>query len=94
MPSALVPLIAITLLDVLGFSLLIPVLPFCAEYFGASPTTAGAIYTTVAAASLLSSPFWGRFHDRAGRGEVLIAAHPAGLLDFLAIAGAGPADAP
>jgi DHA1 family tetracycline resistance protein-like MFS transporter len=86
MPRALVPLIAITFVDVLGFTILIPILPFYAEHFGASPTVVGAIYSTVAVASLLSSPFWGRLSDRIGRKGVLIAAQVAGLLGFSLLA--------
>ena len=86
MPRALVPLLAITFVDVLGFTILIPILPFYAEHFGASPATVGAIYSTVAVASLLSSPFWGRLSDRIGRKGVLIAAQVAGLLGFSLLA--------
>ncbi len=86
MPRALLPLLAITFVDVLGFTMLIPILPFYAEHFGASPTTVGAIYSTVAVASLLSSPFWGRLSDRIGRKGVLIAAQVAGLLGFSLLA--------
>jgi DHA1 family tetracycline resistance protein-like MFS transporter len=86
MPRALLPLLAITFVDVLGFTMLIPILPFYAEHFGASPTTVGAIYSTVAVASLLSSPFWGRLSDRIGRKGVLIAAQLAGLLGFSLLA--------
>jgi DHA1 family tetracycline resistance protein-like MFS transporter len=67
---------------VLGFTILIPILPFYAEHFGASPTTVGAIYSTVAVCSLLSSPFWGRLSDRIGRKGVLVAAQVAALLGF------------
>jgi MFS family permease len=86
MPRALVPLLAITFVDVLGFTILIPILPFYAEHFGASPTTIGAIYATLAICSLLSSPFWGRLSDRIGRKGVLIAAQVAGLLGFSLLA--------
>ncbi|MEA2719428.1 MAG: transporter, family, tetracycline resistance protein [Candidatus Eremiobacteraeota bacterium] len=86
MPRALVPLLAITFVDVLGFTILIPILPFYAEHFGASPTTIGAIYATLAVCSLLSSPFWGRLSDRIGRKGVLIAAQVAGLLGFSLLA--------
>jgi MFS family permease len=65
---------------------LIPILPFYAEHFGASPTTVGAIYATLAVCSLLSSPFWGRLSDRIGRKGVLIAAQVAGLLGFSLLA--------
>src|ERR1700676_978569 len=86
MPRALVPLLAITFVDVLGFTILIPILPFYAEHFGASPTIIGAIYATVAVCSLLSSPFWGRLSDRIGRKGVLIAAQVACLFGFSLLA--------
>jgi len=86
MPRALVPLLAITFVDVLGFTILIPILPFYAEHFGASPTTVGAIYATLAVCSLLSSPLWGRLSDRIGRKGVLLAAQVATLLGFTLLA--------
>ena len=66
--------------------MLIPILPFYAEHFGASPTIVGAIYSTVAVCALVSSPFWGRLSDRIGRKGVLIAAQVAGLLGFSLLA--------
>lgn len=89
MPRALLPLLAITFVDVLGFTLLIPLLPFYAEHFGASPSTVGAIYATVAACSLVSSPFWGRLSDRIGRKGVLMAAQIAAFLGFVLLASGG-----
>ena len=86
MPRALWPLLAITFVDVLGFTILIPILPFYAEHFGASPTAVGAIYASVAIASLVSSPFWGRLSDRIGRKGVLIAAQVACFLGFTLLA--------
>ncbi len=86
MPRALLPLLAITFVDVLGFTILIPILPFYAEHFGASPTTVGAIYATFALCSLVSSPFWGRLSDSIGRKGVLVAAQVAGFLGFALLA--------
>lgn len=86
MPRALLPLLAITFVDVLGFTILIPILPFYAEHFGASPTVVGAIYATVAFCSLVSSPFWGRLSDSIGRKGVLVAAQVAGFLGFALLA--------
>ncbi len=86
MPRALLPLLAITFVDVLGFTILIPILPFYAEHFGASPTTIGAIYATLAVCSLVSSPLWGRLSDTIGRKGVLVAAQVAGFLGFALLA--------
>ena len=86
MPRALIPLLAITFVDLLGFTILIPILPFYAEHFGATPTTIGAIYATVAVCSLVSSPLWGRLSDSVGRKGVLIAAQVASLVGYALLA--------
>jgi MFS transporter, DHA1 family, tetracycline resistance protein len=86
MPRALLPLLAITFVDVLGFTLLIPILPFYAEKLGANPTVVGAIYSTVAVCSLVSSPFWGNLSDRIGRKRVLLAAQVFAFLGFVLLA--------
>lgn len=86
MPRALLPLLAITFVDILGFTVLIPILPFYAEQYGATPSTVGAIYATVAFCSLVSSPFWGRLSDKVGRKGVLLAAQIAGFLGFTLLA--------
>jgi DHA1 family tetracycline resistance protein-like MFS transporter len=85
-PRALLPLLAITFVDVLGFTLLIPILPYYAEALGASPTIVGAIYSTAAVCSLISSPFWGNLSDRIGRKRVLIAAQVFAFAGFVLLA--------
>lgn len=72
MPLALIPLLAVTFIDVLGFSILIPVLPFYAEHFGAGPQTVGLLVATVAIFGLISSPVLGALSDRVGRREILL----------------------
>ena len=90
MNKALIPILGITLVDVLGFTMLIPILPYYAEHYGASPLAVGGIYTTVAAVSLIASPLWGRLSDRIGRKGVLLAAQIASAIGFtlLGIGGA------
>lgn len=83
MNKALIPILGITLVDVLGFSMLIPILPYYAEHYGASPVAVGAIYSTVALCALVSSPIWGRVSDRIGRKGVLLASQVAAALGFL-----------
>jgi DHA1 family tetracycline resistance protein-like MFS transporter len=88
--KALVPILGITLVDVLGFTMLIPILPYYAEHYGASPIAVGLIYATVAFVALFASPFWGRLSDRIGRKGVLLAAQIASAIGFtlLGIGGA------
>ena len=83
MNKALIPILGITLVDVLGFTMLIPILPYYAEHYGASPVAVGLIYSTVAFFALFASPLWGRLSDRIGRKGVLLAAQIASAIGFL-----------
>ena len=60
-------------LDLLGFGIIIPIQPFYAEAFGASPTQVtwlGAAYSVM---QFLFVPLWGRLSDRLGRRPVVLA---------------------
>lgn len=59
-------------LDLIGFGIILPVLPRFAEDAGASPTTAGVLVASFSVAQLLFAPVWGRVSDRIGRKPVLI----------------------
>jgi MFS family permease len=50
----------------------VPVLPYWATEFGASPTKIGLLLTAYAAAQFLCAPLWGRLSDRIGRRPVLL----------------------
>ncbi len=72
MPRALIPLLAVTFVDVLGFSIIIPLLPFYAQHYGASAPVVGWLIATVALCSLISSPILGALSDRLGRRNILL----------------------
>ncbi|MBK6766317.1 MAG: MFS transporter [bacterium] len=59
-------------IDLLGFGLIIPALPFYAESFGASFVTIGLLSASYSAMHFLFSPLWGRLSDRIGRRPVLL----------------------
>ena len=59
-------------LDLIGFGIILPVLPRFAEDAGASPTVAGILVASFSVAQLLFAPVWGRVSDRTGRKPVLI----------------------
>ena len=61
-------------LDMVGFGIMLPVLPLYAEEFGASPAVAAAVLAVFSAAQMVAAPLWGRLSDRVGRKPVLIAA--------------------
>jgi len=66
------PLFLTVLVDMVGFGIVIPLLPFYAQKFGATPDV---VTLTVAAYTLTQfvfAPLWGRISDRYGRRPVLL----------------------
>ena len=86
--STLRILFSIIVIDVIGFGIIIPVLPFYAEEFGASGLVLGILFTSHAAMQALFAPLWGRLADRIGRRPVMICtiAGTSGALLFLGLA--------
>ncbi|MDQ2818619.1 MAG: MFS transporter [Candidatus Eremiobacteraeota bacterium] len=68
----ILPILGVTFIDILGFSILIPILPYFVKSFGASDLTVGLLFSTFAACQIVGGPVWGRLSDRAGRKRVLI----------------------
>jgi len=68
----LLPILGITFVDIIGFSMLIPVLPYFVTHFGASPFIVGVLFATFSLAGLIAAPVWGNLSDRLGRKTVLI----------------------
>lgn len=74
-------LIAIAFVDMVGFMLVLPLLPFYALDLHATPFQIGLIYSAFSIAQIMSAPVWGRVSDRYGR-------RPALLIGLLAAAAA------
>ena len=69
------PLAAIFLvvfIDLLGFSFILPLLPYYAATFGASPFVVGLLTASYAAAQFFGAPILGRLSDRFGRRPILL----------------------
>jgi len=58
--------------DMIGFLIVLPLLPYYGERFGATESTIGLLISTFAFAQLASSPLWGRLSDRVGRRPVIL----------------------
>ena len=56
----------------LGFGIVIPILPFYAENFGASGTSLGLLMASFAVMQFVCAPVWGTLSDRYGRKPILI----------------------
>ena len=76
------------LVDVLGLSIIIPLLPFYAEHFGASATVVGTLVSSFAFCQLIAGPILGKLSDRMGRKPLLIVSQIGTCIGFLILAGA------
>ena len=61
------------LLDLLGFGMILPILPFYGQDYGASDLQIGLLFAAYSLAQLLFSPLLGKLSDRWGRRPVLLA---------------------
>ncbi|MGH8573746.1 MAG: MFS transporter, partial [Gammaproteobacteria bacterium] len=65
-------LIAVNFVDMIGFMIVLPLLPFYALKLDATPETVGQLIAAFSIAQLLSAPLWGRVSDRYGRRPALL----------------------
>lgn len=56
----------------LGFGIIIPILPILSRDFGATATETGLLMSVYSLMQFIFSPFWGRLSDRYGRKPILI----------------------
>ncbi|MGD1996543.1 MAG: MFS transporter [Anaerolineae bacterium] len=64
--------ITFVFVDLLGYSLFLPLLPYYAETLGATPAVVGLLVASNALAQLVAAPIVGRLSDRLGRRPMLI----------------------
>ena len=81
-------LFLIVFVDLVGFGIVIPLLPFYAEHFGAGPEVVTMVMASYSLAQLFTAPLWGRLSDRIGRRPVLLASLAGSVLAYLALAAA------
>ncbi len=70
-------------LDLVGFGIILPQLPYYAEAFGATGVWVGAILTAYSAAQLVGASILGRLSDRVGRRPVLLMSLAGSAASFL-----------
>ena len=86
--SPLFPIFLIVLVDVLGLTIILPLLPFYAESLGATPAVVGLIVSTYAVCQLIAGPPLGHLSDRVGRRPVLLVSQMGTFVGFLILASA------
>jgi MFS transporter, DHA1 family, tetracycline resistance protein len=68
----LAPILGITFIDIIGFSMLLPIMPYFVMHFHVSAVVVGILISTFSFCQLISGPIWGNVSDRIGRKRVLI----------------------
>jgi MFS transporter, DHA1 family, tetracycline resistance protein len=85
---ALLPIFLIVVVDILGMTIIMPLLPFYAQEFGASPRQIGFLIATFAVCQLVSGPLLGQIADRVGRKPLLLISQIGTLFGFIVLGGA------
>ncbi len=85
----LLPILGITFIDIVGFSMLLPILPYFVTHFGMSAAAVGILVSTFSLCQLVSGPLWGNASDRIGRKAVLIISQIGATIGWAMLAFAG-----
>jgi MFS transporter, DHA1 family, tetracycline resistance protein len=72
--------------NLVGFGIIIPLLPFYAETFGASPLTIGLLFAVFSICQLVAAPALGDLSDRHGRRPVLVFSLAGTVVSFVMMA--------
>ncbi len=70
--SPLLIIFVTVFIDLLGFGIVLPLLPRYGEYFGLDRLTLGLLMASFSAMQFVFAPLWGRLSDRIGRRPVLL----------------------
>jgi len=84
--SSLTIIFTTVFVDLLGFGIVLPLLPYYAHEFHASGLAAGALVAVYSAMQFLCAPWWGRLSDRIGRRPVLLLGLAGSTVSYLLFA--------
>ena len=83
MSKKVIPAYLLTLVNVLGFSILMPILPFVVEDYGAPEWVFGLLLTLYSAFQFVGAPYLGALSDSAGRKPVLLISQAGTLFSWI-----------
>jgi DHA1 family tetracycline resistance protein-like MFS transporter len=87
--KALIPIFIVVLVDLLGFSIILPLLPFYALQFHVSAEVIGMVAAAYSVCQFAASPVLGALSDKYGRRPILIYSQFGSVIGFLLLAFAG-----
>ncbi len=84
--SPLLAIFLVAFVDLMGFGIILPLLPFYAETLGASTVMVGLLLVIYAAAQFVGAPILGALSDRLGRRPLLLVSQAGTVLGFVMLA--------
>src|SRR5512142_2234127 len=88
--NRLLSIMIVVFVDLLGFSLILPLLPYYAESYSAAAGLVGLLVASYAAAQFIGAPVLGRMSDRYGRRPILLLSVGGTFVGFLLLGFAQP----
>jgi MFS family permease len=82
-------LFVVAFVDMVGLTMIMPLLPFYTRELGGSMTTVGVLIAVFSLAQLIAAPVWGKFSDRVGRRPAILAGLLVTAVAYLLFAFAG-----
>src|SRR5512141_3351813 len=79
----ILPIVVIVFVDLLGLSIIIPLLPLFAARFSATPLVIGILQAAYPLMQFIGAPILGRLSDRFGRKPILIISQVGTLVGFI-----------
>ena len=73
----------VAVIDILGFGILIPLVPYMADRFGVTPALITPILGVYSLCQLIAAPLWGRLSDRYGRRPILMSSLAGACVSYL-----------
>ncbi|MCC7463079.1 MAG: MFS transporter [Gammaproteobacteria bacterium] len=81
-------LLLVCAIDVLGFGIMVPLLPYMGYRFGATPAVITAVFGVYSLCQFIAAPLWGRLSDRYGRRPILMSSMLGACASYLMLSAA------
>ena len=86
---AILPVFFVVVIDLMGFGIVLPLLPFYASEFGVGAVQIGLLYSVFSLMQLIFSPIWGGWSDRIGRRPIMLLSTFGAAISYVIFAFAG-----